>query len=117
MRCRSTRRPALLPELRRNRLRLVPAKQPGNPGVLPLLRFHADFSGAQELRSRLRLSRTAALRVGLLLGLLGANDVEMVCNQCGARWPAGKPRDVQTGIGCGTLLLILLLLWLLLSCL
>ena len=55
--------------------------------------------------------------VGLLLGLLGANDVEMVCNQCGARWPAGKPRDVQTGIGCGTLLLILLLLWLLLSCL
>ena len=53
--------------------------------------------------------------VGLLLGLLGADDVEMVCNQCGARWPAGRPRDVQTGIGCGTLLLVLLLLWLLLS--
>ena len=53
--------------------------------------------------------------VGLLLGLLGADDVEMVCNQCGARWPAGRPRDVQTGIGCGPLLLVLLLLWLLLS--
>ncbi len=54
---------------------------------------------------------------GLLLGLLGADTVEMVCSKCGARWPAGKPHNAQTGIGCGTLLLILLLLWLLLSCL
>ena len=52
---------------------------------------------------------------GLLLGLLGADTVEMVCSRCGTRWPAGRPHNAQTGIGCGTLLLILLLLWLLLS--
>ncbi len=27
--------------------------------------------------------------IGLLLGLLGANDVEVVCRNCGARWSPG----------------------------
>ena len=27
---------------------------------------------------------------GLLLGLLGGGDVEMVCHNCGARWTPGK---------------------------
>jgi len=29
---------------------------------------------------------------GLLLGLLGANDVEIVCRNCGHRWTPGRRR-------------------------
>ena len=52
---------------------------------------------------------------GMLLGLLGAGDVELVCNRCGARWPAGKPSDPRNGLGCCGLLLLLLLIYLLCS--
>ena len=52
---------------------------------------------------------------GMLLGLLGAGDVELVCNRCGARWPAGKPSDARNGLGCCGLLLLLLLIYLLCS--
>ena len=51
----------------------------------------------------------------MLLGLLGAGDVELVCNRCGARWPAGKPSDARNGLGCCGLLLLLLLIYLLCS--
>ncbi|MPM51697.1 hypothetical protein SDC9_98448 [bioreactor metagenome] len=48
---------------------------------------------------------------GLLLGLLGFDDVEMICTKCGARWPAGRPEQIQTGCGgCLTLLLAVLVL-------
>ena len=50
---------------------------------------------------------------GLLLGLLGVDDVELVCAKCGTRWPAGSPSKARSGIGCGTLLLIVLLIILL----
>ena len=50
--------------------------------------------------------------IGLLLGLLGAGQVDMVCARCGHRWPAGGRR--AGGIGCGALLLIVLLVILLL---
>ena len=43
--------------------------------------------------------------VGLLLGLLGAGGVDMVCADCGARWPAGRPGAASRG-GCMLLLVI-----------
>ena len=43
--------------------------------------------------------------VGLLLGLLGAGGVDMVCADCGARWPAGRPGAASRG-GCMLLLII-----------
>ncbi|MBQ7695681.1 MAG: hypothetical protein IJT50_11225 [Lentisphaeria bacterium] len=43
--------------------------------------------------------------VGLLLGLLGAGGVDMVCADCGARWPAGRPGSASRG-GCMLLLVI-----------
>ena len=46
--------------------------------------------------------------VGLLLGLLGAGGVDMVCADCGARWPAGNPH--AAGRGCMTLVVIGILL-------
>ena len=54
---------------------------------------------------------------GLLLGLLGFDDVEMVCTNCGARWPAGHPEQAESGCGCLALLLgVLVLLVFLGSC-
>ena len=38
---------------------------------------------------------------GLLLGLLGGGDVEMVCHNCGARW---NPRGPGCFSGCLTVL-------------
>ena len=38
---------------------------------------------------------------GLLLGLLGGGDVEMVCHNCGARW---NPRGTGCFSGCFTVL-------------
>jgi len=46
--------------------------------------------------------------LGLLLGFLGAGDVDLVCRNCGARWPAGHP-DRRRAIGCTTILLIILI--------
>ena len=46
--------------------------------------------------------------VGLLLGLLGAGGVDMVCADCGARWPAGNPG--AAGRGCMTFVVIGLLI-------
>lgn len=46
--------------------------------------------------------------IGLLLGLLGAGEVEMVCADCGAKWPAGRPR--QAGQGCCWILVLLLVI-------
>ena len=43
--------------------------------------------------------------VGLLLGLLGAGGVDMVCADCGARWPAGRPGSASRS-GCMLLLVI-----------
>ena len=51
---------------------------------------------------------------GLLLGLLGAGNVDLVCHNCGATWKAGHPGSFRTS-GCG-FLLILLLLVILLKC-
>ncbi|WP_176015203.1 zinc ribbon domain-containing protein [Victivallis sp. Marseille-Q1083] len=50
---------------------------------------------------------------GLLLGLLGGSDIEMVCNHCGTRWPAGEPQRARSGIGCLGVLLLALLIWVL----
>ena len=49
--------------------------------------------------------------VGLLLGLLGAGGVDMVCADCGARWPAGRPGSASRG-GCMLLLVIGVLIFL-----
>ncbi len=52
---------------------------------------------------------------GLLLGLLGMGDYEMVCRHCGSRWPVGKPaRATSPGEGCGCILLSILLVLLVL---
>ena len=37
--------------------------------------------------------------IGLLLGLLGGGDVEMVCANCGARWEPGRHKDGASS-GC-----------------
>lgn len=48
--------------------------------------------------------------VGLLLGLLGAGDVEMYCLNCGRRW---RPYKKGCACGCISLIFILLLIGLL----
>ena len=50
--------------------------------------------------------------IGLLLGLLGAGDVEMVCANCGARWEPGRHNENSSGC-LASLLLILVILFLL----
>ena len=54
---------------------------------------------------------------GLLLGLFGMNDYELICKSCGSRWPVGDPgrarRAGEWGCGCGTLLIIVIILMLL----
>ncbi len=42
---------------------------------------------------------------GLLLGFLGGGDMEVVCRNCGAHWPAGKPWRARNR-GCLTLVLL-----------
>ena len=48
---------------------------------------------------------------GLLLGLLGMNDVELICKNCGARWKAGDPAGVKRGSGCLILFVIILIVY------
>ena len=44
---------------------------------------------------------------GLLLGLLGLDNKELICKHCGSRWPIGRPNQARrSGCGCFTLLLI-----------
>lgn len=47
--------------------------------------------------------------IGLLLGFLGADRVDMVCLRCGNRWEPGNGGR-RSLAGCGCLLLILLVL-------
>lgn len=52
--------------------------------------------------------------IGLLLGFLNADRVDLVCRNCGNTWaPGGNGRRSPFLAGCGCLLLILLLLGLL----
>ena len=53
--------------------------------------------------------------IGLLLGLLGFGNYELVCKHCGARWPVGKPHKARQGTGCGIFLLLLILIILIAS--
>ena len=48
--------------------------------------------------------------MGLLLGLLGMGNYELVCKHCGSRWPAGKPHQASRGGGCGIFLLLIILI-------
>lgn len=50
--------------------------------------------------------------IGLLLGLLGAGNVDLVCRNCGASWKAGNPGSARRN-GCGLLILLLFLIFLL----
>ena len=50
---------------------------------------------------------------GLLMGLLGTNRVDLVCRSCGAVWQAGRPGSVRRRSGCGTVIVLLLLILLL----
>ena len=52
--------------------------------------------------------------IGLLLGFLNADRVDLVCSRCGARWEPGSDKQRQGPLaGCGCLLVILLVLALL----
>ena len=52
--------------------------------------------------------------IGLLLGFLNADRVDLVCNRCGARWEPGNAEHRQGPLTtCGCLLVILLVLALL----
>ncbi len=44
--------------------------------------------------------------LGLLLGLIGAGEIDHVCNNCGATWPAERRNP---GSGCSLLLWLLIL--------
>ncbi|MBR7144403.1 MAG: META domain-containing protein [Lentisphaeria bacterium] len=48
--------------------------------------------------------------VGLLLGLLGLGNYELVCKHCGSRWPVGKPHQANRGTGCGCFFLLLIII-------
>ena len=52
--------------------------------------------------------------IGLLLGLLGGGDVEMVCANCGARWEPGRHKDGASS-GCLPSLLLIIVILLLLA--
>ena len=57
--------------------------------------------------------------IGLLLGLLGLGNYELVCKHCGSRWPVGKPHQAErrgSGIGCLILLIIIAILVAALGC-
>ena len=47
---------------------------------------------------------------GLLLGLLGLGKYEMVCKNCGCRWPVGQPHRANHG-GCGSGCLIVIIVF------
>lgn len=42
---------------------------------------------------------------GLLLGLLGLDNKELICKHCGSRWPIGRPNQARRG-GCMSVLLL-----------
>lgn len=44
---------------------------------------------------------------GLLLGLLGLDNKELICKHCGSRWPIGRPNQARRG-GCGCLTILLI---------
>ena len=48
--------------------------------------------------------------IGLLLGLLGMDNYELVCKHCGSRWPVGKPHQARKGTGCGCLFILLIII-------
>lgn len=48
--------------------------------------------------------------IGLLLGLLGLGNYELVCKHCGSRWPVGKPHQASRGSGCGIFVLLLIII-------
>ena len=48
--------------------------------------------------------------IGLLLGLLGLGNYELVCKHCGCRWPVGKPHQANRGTGCGCLFILLIII-------
>ena len=52
--------------------------------------------------------------VGVLLGLLGGGDAEIVCRNCGTKWPPGNPGGARRG-GCLGLLLVSIMIILALS--
>ena len=54
--------------------------------------------------------------IGLLLGLLGLGNYELVCKHCGSRWPVGKPHKASSGSGCGIFLLVLIIIIIVISC-
>ena len=54
--------------------------------------------------------------IGLLLGLLGLGNYELVCKHCGCRWPVGKPHQASRGSGCGIFLLLMIIIIIVLSC-
>lgn len=53
--------------------------------------------------------------IGLLLGLLGLGNYELVCKHCGSRWPVGKPHKANSG-GCGIFMLLLIIIIIILAC-
>ena len=54
--------------------------------------------------------------IGLLLGLLGLGNYELVCKHCGSRWPVGKPQKARSGTGCGIFLLLIIVILIILAC-
>ena len=54
--------------------------------------------------------------IGLLLGLLGLGNYELVCKHCGSRWPVGKPHQASRGGGCGVFLLLLIIIIIIITC-
>lgn len=48
--------------------------------------------------------------IGLLLGLLGGGDVEMVCANCGARWEPGRHNRSSSGCLASVFLVIVIVI-------
>lgn len=47
--------------------------------------------------------------LGLLLGLLGMTQQELVCKHCGSRWPIGQPHNARRNQGCGCMFILLVI--------
>ena len=73
----------------------------GSPQVMPVQKTYSPGCGC--------LGLLLFGWYGLLLGLLGCGDVEMVCGKCGARWRPGADR----GYGCAAAALLIVILLLL----